>query len=61
MEELTLMIEKFVGNSPPARSLSEMRELHSATMAGAGSATIVVSMDDGGGKIKPFFLNRGEV
>ncbi len=26
LEELTLIIEKFVGNSPTARSLSEMRE-----------------------------------
>ena len=32
LEELTLMIEKFVGNSLPARSLSEMRELHRAWM-----------------------------
>ena len=47
MEELTLMIETFVGNSLPVRSLSEMRELHRALMAGVASATIVVSMDDG--------------
>jgi len=47
LEELTLMIEKFVGNFPPARRLSEMHELHCAWMAGAASATIVVSKDDG--------------
>jgi hypothetical protein len=41
------MIEKFVGNSPTVRSLSEMHELHCAWVAGAASATIVVSMDDG--------------
>jgi hypothetical protein len=41
------MIEKFVANSPPARSSSEMHELHCAWMAGAASATIVVSMDHG--------------
>jgi hypothetical protein len=47
LEEIDLNDRKVCRQFPPARSSSEMHELHCAWMAGAASATIVVSMDHG--------------
>ena len=47
--------------SPGAKLVGNARIAQCNDGPGAASATIVVSMDDGGGKIKPFFLSRGEL